>query len=243
MISRPSIWLVIPCAGKGKRFGSDTPKQYLPFLNATVVEKTLDRFLRRDDIAGIVLAVSADDQWIQTVVERIGKIKPVYTVTGGSERVDSVFNALKWLLGLQSPANEHDYVAVHDAARPCVRQSRLDALFAAALEQDDGAILARPVADTVKWAADSGSEVDRTLDRNRVHLAHTPQVFPLPVLFDAIKNASAANTVLTDDCSAMEWAGFQPRLVPDTPENLKITQSGDLALAEFFYSHIESELD
>lgn len=228
----PAIWVVIPCAGKGKRFGSITPKQYQPLGNITVLEQTLQCFLPRADVCGVVVAHAADDHW----VSRLPADDRLHFVHGGAERADSVRAALEYLLSL---ASADDLVAVHDAARPCVRQQELDRLFLLAGREPDGAILALPATDTIKWVEQQ--QISRTINREQVYLAQTPQVFRLGLLHQALTNALAQGLVITDDASAMELAGYKPYIVSGHKSNLKITQPEDLLLAEFYLQHFAGE--
>lgn len=220
-----SLWVVIPAAGHGARFGSTTPKQYQPLDGKTVLEKTIDCFARRQDVRGIVVAVAATDPWI----EQLDLPGAVILVQGGSERVDSVAAAVQYLATIADPA---DLVAVHDAARPCVSQVLLDRLFAAAWQADSGVIPALPAADTVKQVSDG--YIDGTLDRRHIWLAQTPQVFALGLLQRALDKARACRQPVTDDASAIELLGLRPHVIEGERCNIKITMADDLPLAAFF---------
>ncbi len=223
------IWLVIPCAGSGTRFGAHMPKQYLPLLDQCVLQQTLARFLQRDDIKGIVIVHAKNDQWLCELPEiQQAKSLNIFMVEGGVERADSVLNGLRFIQSLANYACD-DWVAVHDAARPCVSQESLNALFSE--RSQTGAILASAVVETVKHV--DGAVIEETIDRDKVFLAQTPQIFPLSNLLEAFKKANKASVLLTDEASAMEFMGCKPQIVLGDRSNLKITQSDDLALAEF----------
>jgi 2-C-methyl-D-erythritol 4-phosphate cytidylyltransferase len=237
--SSPAHWVVIPAAGKGSRFGADIPKQYLPLISPhapaspaagrCVLECTLACFADDARIAGIVVAVAADDaHWPRLGISRHAR---VHTVQGGAERADSVLNALDYLQARNDVA-PGDWVLVHDAARPCLSQRALDDLLATLADDPVGGILAIPVSDTVKQAA--AGRIDATLDRNTLWLAQTPQMFRVGMLQQALRDALAAGASVTDEASAMEWAGYSPRLVPGEARNLKITRADDLALARYY---------
>lgn len=229
------IWVVIPSAGQGRRFGSPIPKQYLNLLGRTVLEQTLARFLCRSDLAGIVVAVSGDD----VARARTDLPEKVFVVEGGVDRTASVFNALSFLKSL---AGEDDLVAVHDAARPCIRQSSLDYLFSIASANPDGALLAQLATDTIKWA-DNDSHVSETLDRSRIWLAQTPQIFPFHLLYQALLEVRSRALVITDESSAVEALGKKPSLVNGPRDNIKITMPEDLLLAAYFLQKILEEND
>ena len=229
------LWVIIPSAGRGKRFGSSIPKQYHPLLNKTVLQHTIGRFIDRDDVAGIVIATASDDQYIQ---QQLPSHVQLFVVEGGEERSDSVLNALTFL---ESLASANDLVAVHDAARPCVRTSSLNQLFARAKSVEHGAILALPATDTVKFV-ESG-HIEKTVDRDRVWMAQTPQVFPFTLLFSAMQSAKQSQQSVTDEASAVELMGVSPVVVEGKRDNIKITSAEDLALAEWFLKAIVEEGD
>lgn len=221
-------WAVVPAAGVGKRMRADRPKQYLPLAGRTVIEHTLQRFIDHPRIAGMVVALSAEDAyWPQL---RVASDKPLLRVDGGAERADSVLNALR---ALAREAAARDWVLVHDAARPCLHPSDLDALIVSLADDAIGGILAVPVRDTMKRADDQG-RIARTEERTGLWHALTPQMFRLGALTDALERAAAAGASVTDEASAFEHLGLRPRLVEGRGDNIKITRPEDLALAEFF---------
>jgi len=229
----PSLWVVIPSAGKGKRFGSVIPKQYLSIHNKTILELTIDRFLQRADVKGIVLVVDEDDFASKNI-----QLDPrVQQVAGGVERADSVMNALHYLKDI---ALADDRVAVHDAARPCIRQSSLDKLFEAA-KHESSVILAIPAVDTIKWV--DADLVEKTLARDNIFQAQTPQVFCYAELYLAMQQAMQEGWLLTDECSALEKVGVKPTVIIGRKDNIKITTQDDLELAEFYLSKIHREKD
>jgi 2-C-methyl-D-erythritol 4-phosphate cytidylyltransferase len=151
-------------------------------------------------------------------------------VAGGAERCHSVLNALDDLAREADPA---DWVLVHDAARPCLRRADLDRLITELKDDPVGGILAVPVRDTMK-GADGDGRIRSTLDRAALWHAYTPQMFRLGPLRDALRDAIACGDLVTDDASAMERAGFAPRLIEGHADNIKITRAEDLPLARFY---------
>lgn len=226
--SSERYWAVIPAAGVGKRMKSVTPKQYLPLHNKPVIEHTIQCFVDNAAITGIVVAVSKGDEYWQDV--SIDSDKPVLQAEGGEERCHSVLNALQLLA---QHADENDWVLVHDAARPCLRQPDIDELVNRASQHQVGGILAVPVRDTMKRGNDS-NEITETVDRDGLWHALTPQMFRLGELTPALEQALASQQLVTDDASAMELAGYRPLLVEGHADNIKITRPEDLALAEFY---------
>lgn len=237
--SHPSVkyWAVVPAAGIGARMAADRPKQYLPLAGKTVIEHSLDRLLSHPLIAGAVVVISSGDEYWPDL--NYSHKKTVQLAPGGKERCDSVLNALQVL---QQTASENDWVLVHDAARPCVRTEDIDALIQQCKEHTVGGILAVPVKDTIKQSVGSGSSnnISTTVDRSLLWHAQTPQMFCLDMLRDALSQALADGASITDEASALEWAGHAPLLVEGHGDNIKITCPEDLPLAEFYFSQLGS---
>jgi 2-C-methyl-D-erythritol 4-phosphate cytidylyltransferase len=220
------FWAVVPAAGSGTRMHADIPKQYLPLAGQRVLERTLGALLASDVFQALVVVLApADRYWRDSPLAGDSRI---VTATGAALRCESVSNGLARLSEI---ADADDWVAVHDAARPCVAQRDLHNVLAAAQVHADGALLAVPVTDTLK-SADAQDRVCETLDRRRLWRALTPQVFPLQSLRTALQTALAGGLQPTDEAQAMELAGYRPRLVQGSADNLKITQPDDLPLAE-----------
>jgi 2-C-methyl-D-erythritol 4-phosphate cytidylyltransferase len=208
---------------------SDIPKQYLRLQGSTVLEHTLNALFACESIEGVVLALSpGDDYWPGIAPGFSGK--NLVCVAGGEERCHSVLNALHHLRGF---AAEHDWVLVHDAARPCVLAADITELIGTLAEDVCGGLLGVPVADTMKRLGADG-RVSGTVDRQSVWHAQTPQMFRLGLLRSALEQAIARNRMVTDEASAMEMAGYRPCMVRGHADNIKITVPSDLALAEFF---------
>lgn len=220
-------WAIIPAAGVGRRMGSEIPKQYLTIAEQTVIEHTIDSLMGASSLDGIVLAMNPDDNhWAELA---ISPEKPLWIVNGGDERCHSVINALSFLL---ENADKDDWVLVHDAARPCLRNEDIDLLIEK-LADEAGGILAVPVRDTMK-RSDATNRISETVERNNLWHALTPQMFRLGQLHDALKDALEKNKLVTDEASAMELAGYQPVLVEGHSDNIKITRPEDLSLAEYY---------
>lgn len=213
----------MPAAGSGRRFGPDRPKQYAPLAGRTVVEWALEPFLADPRCARVIVALQAGDDRFATL--QPARDPRVRLVTGGAQRCDSVLAALEAI-----DAAEDEWVLVHDAARPCVTRADIDALLEAASGDAAGALLAQPLADTLKRSDATGRAID-TPAREALWRAQTPQGFRLGPLRGALRAARAANRAPTDEAQAMEWRGHAARLVPGSALNLKITEATDLALA------------
>ncbi|KAF1688529.1 2-C-methyl-D-erythritol 4-phosphate cytidylyltransferase [Pseudoxanthomonas taiwanensis] len=222
-----AIWAVVPAAGRGTRFGSETPKQYLEVGGRPLLAYTLDALLAHPAVAGVVLAVSADDRWWPGWTEHAGK--PVRTCTGGDSRAASVLAALE---ALPESVRPDEFVLVHDAARPNLAAEDLDRLLERGRADPVGAILAAPVRDTLKRAGDDGG-IDGTEPRERLWRALTPQLFRRLQLTRALQAAAAQGVEVTDEAMAMERQGLRPLLVEGREDNFKITTPADLARFEF----------
>ena len=228
MSDEKKYWAVIPAAGVGKRMKADRPKQYLMLDERTVLERTIAIFEHYPQIAGIVVIVTkGDPYWAELKVE---SDKPLLVADGGVERCHSVLNGLELLL---QHASDDDWVLVHDAARPCLRQSDIDHLIDELKHDEVGGILAVPVRDTMK-RDDSAGRIAHTEDRNGMWHALTPQMFPLGLLRKSLQQALNDGFEVTDEASALEHAGMKPKLIEGHADNIKITRPEDLALAAFF---------
>lgn len=225
-------WAIMPAAGRGTRFGSDTPKQYLSVAGRTLIEHSLRALLGHPDVDGVVVALSPDDPYWAGWREMEGK--PIYTCMGGAERADSVLAALQ---ALPATVSEDQWVLVHDAARPCLRGVDLSRLLAIGQSDPIGAILAVPVRDTIK-RADDQSRISKTESRESLWRALTPQMFRRGGLTRALQAAMRVGVVITDEAMAMERLGLKPRLVEGSEDNIKVTTPADLALAEFILKRI-----
>ena len=231
-------WLVMPAAGASERFGGPTPKQYVALAGRTVIEWSLAPFLDDERCAGAVVALAAHDSGWAPVAARLRTslahgAPEITTCTGGAQRCLSVRRALATLAARAAP---EDWVLVHDAARPCLERGDLERLLAARAAHPEGALLAAPVADTLKRgargeAAAASAAVLETVDRTALWRALTPQMFRYGKLCAALDAAQAAGRQPSDEAQALEWLGTQPRLIVGSPTNLKITGAAELALA------------
>ena len=229
MPAEPAYWAIVPAAGSGSRMAAAMPKQYLRLGDRTVLEHTLDTLLSIETISAVLLVVAPDDNAWQSILPRYTG-KSLDVVNGGAERCHSVLNGLDALAG---KASASDWVLVHDAARPCVRRDDVLALMDSMDADSDGGLLGVQVADTMKRVAADG-RVIATVDRAGLWHALTPQMFRLEALRAALRQAITANSLVTDEASAMELAGYRPLMVQGHRDNIKITLPADLALAAFY---------
>ena len=219
----PSFWALIPAAGIGSRMRADRPKQYLPLAGKSIIEHTLACFLEHPQLRALVVSLAADDPyWPSLSCARDPRIQ---RADGGAERADSVLSGLLRLSELGAQAQ--DWVLVHDAARPNLARSDLDLLLGELAHDPVGGLLAVPARDTLKRAGADG-RVQSTVDRSTIWQAFTPQMFRLGELQRALADALLAGVAVTDEASAMEWAGQSPRLIEGRSDNLKVTRPEDL---------------
>lgn len=217
------FWLVIPAAGVGARMLADRPKQYLEVAGRCILEHTLGCFLDHPGLLGAVVCLAEDDPyWPHLALASDARIR---RAPGGRERADSVLAGLRCLR--DAGAGEDDWVLVHDAARPNLAREDLDRLLGVLAEDAVGGLLAVPARDTLKRAGADG-RVEETVERAPIWQAYTPQMFRLAALRRALADALAAGAAITDEASALEWAGQAPRLVEGRADNLKITRPEDL---------------
>ena len=219
------IWFVIAAAGQATRFGGRLPKPYLEIGGKTLLEHGLAALASARGVAGGVVVLANGDRRFERLPPAVRR--RVMTVAGGASRAASVLNGLQALIA----AREDDWVLVHDAARPCVQRRDVESLISACRRDRIGGLLAVPVADTVKEAGDDGRCL-RTLSRERLWRALTPQMFRRGPLMRAIGEALARGQEPTDEAAAIESLGLRPLLVEGSALNVKVTRPSDLALAE-----------
>ena len=224
MKTQTKLWAVVPAAGSGSRFSKTELKQYQYIQNHTVLEHTVNR-LNTLDLAGCVLAIGQQDNFAKTL--RFQHKDNLHFCEGGAERVHSVLNALIYLSEI---ADENDWVLVHDAARPCVTSDCLTSLVESAQHSNQSAILAIPVRDTLKQVP-SENQIEKTVSRELLWQAQTPQMARLHVLKNAIEQALADHIVITDEASALEYVKEPVQVVQGRSDNIKITYADDLELA------------
>lgn len=215
--------VILPAAGKSSRYHDQHYKKpFAPLENRAVWLHSAERFLNRKDVKQLIIVISPEDR--EEFMSKFGPnvmILGVEVVDGGRERADSVKNALERV------KDDCEFVAVHDAARPCIADEWIDNVFEAA-ERTGAAILATPVVSTLKRVGKDHA-IEATVPREHLWEAQTPQVFRRELLLKAYAkgNTSAA----TDEASLVEQLGHKVTVVPGSPINLKITTRDDLRLA------------
>ena len=239
MNSAHKIWAVVVAAGIGKRMHAALPKQYLKLNGIPVLQHSLQRLLDNPHVTALVVALREHDPYWPQI--KLDSAKPVLIAAGGEERCDSVLNALECLQQQADFDPAHDWVLVHDAVRPCVRQADIELLLKAVGDNEAGGLLALAVRDTMKRQQPDGT-VAQSVAREGLWHALTPQLFPWRLLQPALRQALQHKAMITDESSAMEAAGYAPRLVEGSADNIKITRPGDIRLAEIFLEEQQKSL-
>jgi len=225
--------VVIPAAGVGSRMNSEIPKQYLLLAGRPVIERTLAVFSASHHIHSVIVALSPEDDYWDSIGIRLDE-KTRIVRCGGASRAETVLNALGHL---KSSVSIEDWILVHDAVRPGLSQEALTRLVTTLGKDPVGGILALPLADTLKRAA-GDQRIARTEPRDGLWQAQTPQMFRYGVLQEALL---ACGNVPTDESQAVEVLGLQPNLVAGDARNFKITYPQDLVLAEVLWRADEKE--
>ena len=223
-----SFYALIPAAGSGSRMGGAIEKQYMELNSVPMIAHAMMVLAREPRIAKIFVVLSPTDKrwdnyaW-QGWEERIEVLR-----CGGATRAETVLNGLD---AISKVCAADDWMLVHDAARPCLPDEMLAKLLDEVAADPVGGLLAVPVADTLKRAAAepaSGTRAEATVPRAGLWQAQTPQMFRHGTLVQALR---AAGSDMTDEASAIEQLGLQPRLVESDSRNLKVTYPQDLELA------------
>ncbi|MEO6663499.1 MAG: 2-C-methyl-D-erythritol 4-phosphate cytidylyltransferase [Rubrivivax sp.] len=231
MSTAPRCFALVPCAGLGLRAGGAGPKQYALLAGRPLVWHTLDALAAVRRLTATLVVLAADDNGFEAALPGFVAQRGWLARCGGATRAATVSAGLAVLR--ERGAAERDWVLVHDAARCLLEPAWVDRLIDGCIDDPVGGLLALPLADTLKQAAASAPDRSMsTLARDAKWLAQTPQMFRLGPLQQALQAAAERGLVVTDEASAIEAAGLQPKLVPGEIENLKLTWPGDFALAE-----------
>ena len=217
--------VILPAAGKSSRYhDKHYKKPFAPLEDRAVWLHAAERFLNRNDVKQTIVVIAPEDR--ESFFDKFGAnvaILGIDVVDGGAERSDSVANALARV------KTSSEYVAVHDAARPCLANEWIDAVFAAA-EKSGAAILATPVVSTLKRVG-ADRTIQETIERQNLWEAQTPQVFRRDLLLKAYAQSGISSA--TDDAELVQRLGHPVTVVPGSPINLKITTREDLRFAAY----------
>jgi 2-C-methyl-D-erythritol 4-phosphate cytidylyltransferase len=222
----PRCFALVPCAGVGARAGTAGPKQYESIAGQTLVAHTLRALTGVPRLVATLVVLAPDDMQFDLAAPGFTGERAWVERCGGVSRAETVANGLAALR--ERGAQPQDWVLVHDAARCLIRPEWVDRLIDACMDDEVGGLLALPVADTLK-AAGRDTRVATTVDRSGKWAAQTPQMFRLGLLAPALAHAGPG---VTDESSAIEALGHEPKLVRGEWENFKLTWPSDFALAE-----------
>jgi 2-C-methyl-D-erythritol 4-phosphate cytidylyltransferase len=229
------FYALIPAAGTGTRMGGEMPKQYMPLNSIPLIAHALIALAREPRISKLFVVLAPNDTWWDGYEWAGWEDRLQVLRCGGATRAETVLNGLE-AMATQCAAD--DWVLVHDAARPCLPAESLSLLLGEVADDAVGGLLAVPVADTLKRAAAggaSGARAEATVPRAGLWQAQTPQMFRHGTLSEALREAGS---YMTDEASAIEQLGLQPRLVESDSRNLKVTYPQDLRLASLILEHL-----
>lgn len=216
--------VVIPAAGQGKRMKAGKNKLFLELSGVPIIVYTLRVFDEDPQCTGIILAINPDEKEMFANLIATYKLKKIkQLIPGGKERQQSVYNGIKVIDA------ETDIVLVHDGARPFIHHTLINQLSEAAMTHG-GAVLAVPVKDTIKKAADN--IVVETVERSSLWAVQTPQAFRVPLLTKAHETADSEGFLGTDDASLLERINEPVIIIEGEYDNIKITTQEDLYFAE-----------
>ncbi len=229
-----SVFVIVPAAGIGTRMASagPYPKQFLSLAGSPILLHSLRAFLAVPRITAIYVAVREPEQArVAELLAEHGVGGKVHVVTGGDSRQDSVANALAAL----PTTAEDDIVLVHDAVRPLIDPPTI-ARVIDMIAKHGAAIVGMPAVDTIKQVERTadGALITSNIPRERVVHAQTPQGATVPLMRRAFAEAAADEFIGTDESSLLERANIPVYVVPGSSRNFKVTQPGDLEVAEFY---------
>ena len=225
------VFVILPAAGLGTRMAGPQPKQFLALDGVPILIHSLRAFASVPRVTAIFVAVRKPEiERVQAQIAEYGFTGKVHVVEGGDNRQESVSHAMTALA-----AEPDDIILVHDAVRPLIDAATIERTIDAVIEHG-AAIVGMPAVDTIKQVERTahGALITSTIPREFIVLAQTPQGFRYGLLQRAFAEAIADGFIGTDEASLVERAGLPVAVVHGSQINLKITQPGDLELAEFY---------
>lgn len=218
------VYAVIPAGGKGKRGGTETPKQYIRFHGKELIVYTLEVFQKNNLVDEIIIAAEPPYFSLLNKITKDYKLTKIsQIIEGGEERQDSVNNALKAI-----KADDSDLVAVHDAARPLLSDSILTKAISTAKEKGN-ALVCLKARDTI---LKGDKIVKEYVDRSEMYYAQTPQIFHFKDLKKAMKKAYEKNFIGTDESMLVKELGIDINIVEGSMLNFKVTTMTDIEIFE-----------
>lgn len=228
MFNKKRVAAIIVAAGKGTRMGSELPKQYMTIAGKTILDTTLYKFEKSNEIDEIILVVNKEDsEYVKREIAASYE-KVTCVIPGGTTRTESVFE------GIKAVRNDCGILLIHDGVRPFVSYN----LISTCVENADiykACIPAVDVVDTIKEISKDGF-VQKTLDRTTLKSVQTPQAFDFDTIRECYYNAVTEDKTFTDDASIVEYYGYKVKTIEGLPRNIKITTPLDLRVAEILAS-------
>ena len=221
---------IIPAAGDSSRYSGEVPKQFLRVDGRTVLELSIKPLLDFSECLGVCVLVPPEDQYHKAL--EIKDNPKIFLAEGGTSRIDSVAKGVKFW---QQSELSYDYILIHDAARPCLRNSDIQQLLDSIDGEVDGVVLGIPCSDTIKKVSAKGSLILNTLDRSKLWRAFTPQIFRKEVL-QKIALEENIEKEFTDEASLVEANGGKLKMVKGFEDNIKLTFPEDLGLIKSILS-------
>jgi 2-C-methyl-D-erythritol 4-phosphate cytidylyltransferase len=220
---------VIPAGGKGKRSGTETPKQYLKFQGKELIVYTLEIFQKSKLVDEIIISVEPSYfSLLEDLKKKFNLTKISNIVEGGEERQDSVYNALTSI-----KADDDDFIAVHDAARPLLPEDILTKAINTAKEKGN-ALVCLKARDTL---LKGDHIVKEYVDRKEFYYVQTPQIFRYGDLIKAMKKAYEKNFIGTDESMLIKQLGIDINIVEGSMLNFKVTTATDIEMFEKLAIH------
>lgn len=215
---------LIAASGQGQRMGGDIKKQYLTLEGVPILARTLEIFVKHQTVSQIVVIVPAKEtELARNTVKPFCPLEKINFVEGGKRRQDSIYQ------GLQAVSRDTEMVCIHDGVRPFISVELFEAVFEAACKCG-AAVPVIPVTDTLKEVSINGM-INRTISRETVRRAQTPQIFRYDLIAEAYRKAHILGVEATDDAYLLELLGGTVCTVPGSPSNIKITHPLDLLFA------------
>ncbi|MDE1161019.1 MAG: 2-C-methyl-D-erythritol 4-phosphate cytidylyltransferase [Acidobacteriaceae bacterium] len=229
-----SVFVILPAAGIGTRMAQTggAPKQFLEIKGLPILVHSIQAFLALPEVTGVYLAVRENEKpRMNELLDTHSLHGRVHVVTGGDTRQDSVANALSAL----PSTSDDDIVLVHDAVRPLIEPATIGKTIEA-IRKHGAAIVGMPAIDTIKQVERTadGALITATIPRELIVHAQTPQGSLVPLMRRAFTEAQRDEFTGTDEASLLERAGVPVYVVPGSSRNFKVTQPGDLEVAEFY---------
>jgi 2-C-methyl-D-erythritol 4-phosphate cytidylyltransferase len=222
-------WLIIVAGGSGSRMGSGLNKIFLKIQSKPIIYWTLLAFQNSPTIDKIIISAKPEEfPLFQKIIKKYHFNKFVGFSSGGKLRQDTVFNALNFIKNKVAP---NDIVGVHNAANPFISADEISSVYSAT-KKYKSALLAQPASSTIK-IVDQNNFVNQSPKREFCFYAQTPQVAYFNILYSSYQKVFQKNLITTDDAQVLELNGYQPKIIPCSPNNFKITYPQDLILAKY----------